>query len=30
MAARAKPAVLAEIRQEVLDLLEDFPLYEFL
>jgi glycine hydroxymethyltransferase len=30
MAARAKPAVLAEIRQEVLDLLEGFPLYEFL
>ena len=30
MAARGKPAVLAEIREEVLDLLERFPLYEFL
>ena len=30
MAARGKPAVLAEIRQEVVDLLEAFPLYEFL
>jgi len=30
MAARGKPAVLAEIRQEVIDLLEAFPLYEFL
>jgi hypothetical protein len=30
VAARGKPAVLAEIRQEVLDLLETFPLYEFL
>ena len=30
MAARGKPAVLAEIREEVIDLLEAFPLYEFL
>ncbi len=30
LAAREQPAVMAEIRQEVLDLLERFPLYEFL
>ena len=30
LAARREPAVLAEIRQEVFDLLEGFPLYEFL
>jgi glycine hydroxymethyltransferase len=30
IAARGEPAVLAEIREEVLDLLEGFPLYEFL
>ena len=30
LAARGQPAVLAEIRHEVLDLLERFPLYEFL
>ena len=30
LAARGEPAVLAEIRREVSDLLESFPLYEFL
>jgi glycine hydroxymethyltransferase len=30
LVAREQPAVLAEIRQEVLDLLDRFPLYEFL
>lgn len=30
MAARGKAAVLAEIPEEVIDLLEALPLYEFL
>ena len=30
LAARDQPAVLEEIRHEVIDLLDGFPLYEFL